>query len=292
MPEEQDKNENPQNVPSKDDGKEKDLTITATIDTKQMEELMGRLKEKELEAQKLAKELETATEGKTTLQKKFDDVKTEAEDYKNKLSIIAKKKLATKKAAIMEEAKKHIKDEDRLKIIEDGIQTVEDLKATEFLIDTLKNALDEGKKQHENLEDFETRKKTLKAPETVKTPEELAEWEKTNKAVIEADPTRKPSSGTLSLAGQTAGNEEGYESEAAMIHDLRKRSHNKDPEIAAEAKQILKEMFRKWTVAVKKEYDGKGGKIRIAKGAEQPSIREMTLQGGAALEKKGTKKGD
>jgi len=293
VPEENVKDENLQDVPKKGDGEKKDLTITATIDPTQMEDLMGRLKKKELEAEQLAEKLKTATEGKDALQEKLTTVEKDAEDYKNKLSIIAKKKLEVKKAAIMEEAKKHIKDEERLKIIEDGMKTVDDLKGTEFLIDTLKTTLAEGKKQHEVLQDFETRKKTLKAPDTIKTPEELVEWEKANKALIEADPTRRTSSGTLTLEGQTAGSEEGYDSEAAMIRDLRKRSHSKEPEVAAEAKAILKEMFRKWTFAVKKEYDGKvGGKIRIEKGPEQPSVRDMTLEGGAALEKKGEKKGD
>ena len=284
-----------QNKPTNDgasgEGKGKDMTIIATVDTAQMEELVGRLKEKELEAEKLKKDLETATGDKDIIQKEFDDVKAEAEDYKNKLTIIGKKKLESKRTAIMEEAKKYIKDEERLKIIEEGIKTPEDLKGTEFLIETLKTTLTEGKKQHEELENFEKKKKELGAPDTVKSMEDLQEWQKTKTASTDADPTRKQSSGTLTLEGQSSGGEEGYDSEAAMIRDLRKRSHDKNPEVAAEAKAILKELFRKWTVAVKKEYEGKmRGGVRLVKGEEQASLRDITLLGGAAREDETRKK--
>jgi chromosome segregation ATPase len=273
------------------DDKGNEVVVTATVDTAQMEELMGRLKEKELEAEKLKKDLEAATGDKDTIQKEFDDVKAEAEDYKNKLTIIGKKKLETKKAAIMEKAKTLIKDEERLKIIADGIKTVEDLKGTEFLIETLETTLTEGKKQHEELEAFDKKKKELGAPDTVKSMDELKEWEKTKKASTDADPTSIPSSGILTLQSQTSDSSEGYDSEAAMIRDLRKRSHDKNPEIAAEAKAILRELFRKWTVAVKKEYEGKmRGGVQVAKGEEQASLRDITLLGGGAREPETKKK--
>lgn len=278
---------------SKDgEGKGKEMTITATVDPTQMEELIGRLKDAERKLTEKTKELETATTGKEKLQEEFDTLKDEAEDYKNKLTIIGKKKLEAKRTAIMEEAKKYIKDEDRLKIIEEGIKSPEDVKQTEFLIETLKTTLAEGEKQHKELKDFEKKKKELGAPDTVKSMKELEEWEKTKETSKDADPTRKPSSGTLTLEGQTAGGgEEGYDSEAAMIRDLRKRSHDKDPEVAAEAKAILKEMFVKWSVAVKKQYEGKmRGGIRIEKGVEQPSLRDITLTGGASREPEVKKK--
>lgn len=267
------------------EGKGKELSITATVDPTQMEEIIGRLKEAETKRDELAEKLKTETGNKDKLQEEYDTLKDEADDYKNKLTIIGKKKLEAKKAAIMDEAKKLIKDPERLKIIEDGIKGPEDVKGTEFLIETLKTTLAEGKKQHEELEAFEAKKKKLGAPDTVKSMEELQEWVKTKETSEGADPTSKPSSGTLTLEGQSAGGEEGYDSEAAMIYDLRKRSHNKDPEVAAEAKAILREMFRKWTVAVKKEYDNKMlGGVKIEKGKEQASIRAITLSGGAARE--------
>lgn len=280
----------PNKDPNKDgkgteEGKGKEIVVSATVDTKQMEELVGRLKEAELKLNETSGKLETATTGKEALQEEFDKLKDEADDYKNKLTIIGKKRLETKKTAIMEEAKKLINDEERLKIIADGIKTVEDLKGTEFLLETLKTTLDAGKKQHEELVEFEKKKKELGAPDTVKSMAELTEWEKTKKASTDADPIHKSSSGTLTLEGQSSGGEEGYDSNAAMIFDLRKRSHDKDPEVAAEAKAILREMFRKWTVAVKKEYDGKmHGGVKVAKGEEQASLRDMTLHGGAARE--------
>jgi len=271
--------------------KGKEVTITATVDPTQMEELIGRLKDAEKKLGEKTKELETATTGKEKLQEEFDTLKDEADDYKNKLTIIGKKKLETKKAAIMEKAKTLIKDEERLKIIEDGIKTAEDLKGTEFLIETLETTLTEGKKQHEELEGFEKKKKELGAPDTVKSMEELKEWEKTKKASKDADPISKPSSGTLTLQGQTSDSSEGYDSEAAMIRDIQRRCHSKDPEVAAEAKAIKRELFRKWTVAVKREYDNKmRGGVRLEKGEEQASLRDMTLHGGAAREDETKKK--
>lgn len=267
------------------EGKGKEIVVSATIDSTQMEELVGRLKEAEIKLKDTKAKLDTSTTGKEALQEEFDKLKDEAEDYKNKLTMIGKKKLETKRAAIMEEAKTLIKDEDRLKIIEEGIKTPEDVKATEFLIETLKTTLAEGKKQHEELEDFEKKRKELNAPDTVKSMEELTEWQKTNKTSKDADPISKPSSGTLTLEGQTANTSEGYDSEAAMIRDLRKRSHDKNPEVAAEAKTILRELFRRWTVAVKKDYDNKmRSGIQVTKGEEQASLRDMTLLGGAARE--------
>lgn len=269
-----------------DTNKGKEITITATVDPKQMEELMGRLKTTEIEKKNLEEQLKTATDGKKELEEELENKKIEADDYKSKLSIMAKKKLEAKKTTMMEEAKKFIKDPERLKIIDDGMKTLEDVKATEFLIATIKETVEEGKRQHDTLQEFEKKKKELGAPDTIKTAEELQEWEKTKNLSKDADPTKKPSSGTLPFPQtQTGDGRKGYGSEAAMVEDLRRRSHSKDPEVAAEAKAILIELFRKWTVAVKKEYEGKGHGIHIEKGPEQASIQDITKDGGAAREK-------
>lgn len=294
MPEET-KTENSTTPPTQSgkggEAKGKELLVSATVDTAQMEELIGRLKDAEKKRDELAEKLKTETVDKDKLKEEYDTLKDETDDYKNKLTIIGKKKLEVKRAAIMEKARTLIKDEERLKIIEDGIKGPEDVKGTEFLIETLEKTLAEGKKQHEDLVLFEQKRKELGAPDTVKSMEELQEWQKTKKTSTDADPTRKPSSGTLTLEGQSSGSEEGYDSEAAMIRDIQRRCHSKDPEVAAEAKAIKRELFRKWTVAVKKQYDNKmRGGVRLVKGEEQASLRDMTLHGGAAREDETKKK--
>lgn len=266
------------------DEKELAIAVTATVDPKQLEGLIGQIKDKDTEIEKLKKELETTTTDGKGIKTKLEEAESTAEDFKNKLSIIARQELTTRKSALMEEAKKFITDEDRLKVIEDGIQGPDDLKVTEFLIETIKGTIAEGAKQHETLKVFEERMKTLGAPDTIKTMEELDVWEKENKASGNADPIRKPSSGTLTLAGQTAGGEDGYDSHAIMVRDLRRRSHSANPEEAATAKSVLKELFRKWTVAVKKEYEGQSRGVKIEKGKEQASLRDITKLGGAVRE--------
>lgn len=87
----------------------------------------------------------------------------------------------------------------------------------------------------------------------------IVELRKRNKqaelqASRDADPTRKPSSGSLPLTGQITGGEYGYESHQALVRDLRRRSHSKNPETSREAKLILDEIWRK-TIIGKKEKD-------------------------------------
>lgn len=264
--------------------KELNIEVNAIVDPKQLEGLISQIKDKDTEIEKLKKELETTTTDTKGIKTKLEESESEAEDFRNKLSIIAKQELTKKKAVLMEEAKKFITDKDRLKVIEDGIQGPDDLKPTEFLIETLRDTIAKGVKQHEEVKAFEEKIKSLGAPDTIKTMEELDAWEKDNKASGNVDPTRKPSSGSLTLAGQNAGREDGYDSHAIMVRDLRRRSHSANPEEAATAKSILKELFRKWTVAVKKEYEGKSSGIKIEKGKEQASLQDITLHGGAARE--------
>jgi len=89
---------------------------------------------------------------------------------------------------------------------------------------------------------------------------ELAELRKRNKqseieAERNADPTRKASSGTLTLEGQGYSGGEGYDSYEEMIDDLHRRKASGSTEEEREtASKILKELMRK-TVAGKKQRD-------------------------------------
>lgn len=249
--------------------KTKEMNVNVTVDPTQMTELMTRLKKEEELKEKAQEELKKALGEKDDKTKELEEKAKAHEDAITKLNMIAEKELEAKKTAIMTKAKEFIKDEDRLRIIEEGIKTLEDVKSTEFMMDTLATTLKQGAQEATDLEN--------------QTKEANASEDEANR---QADPTSQESSGSLPLAGQTSNTGEGYESHAAMIRDLRKRSHSADPEVRAEAEAILKELFRKWVAAVKKDYDNRMPRgIQVEKGPEQPSLREMTREGGAALEK-------
>lgn len=74
-------------------------------------------------------------------------------------------------------------------------------------------------------------------------------------ASIDADPTRRGSSGTLTLEGQGYSGGEGYDSYEELIDDLRRRkASGKTAEERETASTILKELMRK-TIAGKKLKD-------------------------------------
>lgn len=116
------------------------------------------------------------------------------------------------------------------------------------------NSKDELMQENEDLKNkisiiakrkFDSKKKLLNAPEYIRTPEELMDWEKIRGNL---DPTEKSSSGTLSLAGQTAGGSGmEFESQEEMIAELqrRKNSPKASPQEKREAKAILDALWLK-----------------------------------------------
>jgi len=88
---------------------------------------------------------------------------------------------------------------------------------------------------------FEEKKKQLNAPASIKTVEELMAWQ----AEKQADPTRRTSSGALSLEGQ--GNTGGveFENQQEMIDFLQRRKASGTAEEKREAKAVLDELWRK-----------------------------------------------
>jgi hypothetical protein len=252
--------------------KAEERKIKVSIDTTNLEDVIRRLKEKEEEAEKLSVDLKTAMEEKGKAEKDLEEKKEEAEEMKTKLELIAEKEFNSKKDIIMEEAKKFIKDEERLKKIEEGIKSVDDLKATSFMLETLSTAIKEGEEAHKAQVEEEEKEA---AEEAKKADEEAAAEEA-------AEPVGKGAGGQIPLAQATGGaTKREYDSHEAMIRDLRKRSHSEDPDEAAEAKAILDELFLKWGRAVRAEYEGKYKPIHIEK-KDQPKISDITKRGGAA----------
>ena len=275
--------------------KSKTQKIEVSVNTGNIEDLIKRLKETEDKSTKLTEQLEKEMEEKKKVKKTLEEKTAEAEDYEGKLKLIAEEKLNAKRQVIMELAKKYIKDEERLKKIEEKMITPENVQATEFMIETLAKAFTEGAAAHKELTDEEQKKaeeeakkaaeEAKKAAENAnKTDEEKkAEAEAKKAAEKAADPVDKgKGAGQATLAQQSGTTtKREYDSNEAMIRDLRKRSRDSDPEVAAEAQAILDELFYRWGKAIIKDYDGRYKSMRITK-KDQPLITDMAKEGGAA----------
>jgi len=239
------------------DEKGKDIKVDVKVDSKQMEEILERLKAEEQKRKEAEEQLKALAEEKEKLTKITEEKTAEAEDYRSKLQIIAEKEFEAQKKIILEKAKELIKDEARLKEIEDGLTTVEKLNQTKYMLEVLTQAL--------------TPKQEKEPPKPEPEPTEPPK------------PPEKPkgTAGTVPIEGQTSGGV-GYDSYEAMIKDLYAKSRSSDPEVAAEAKSVLDEFFKKWAAAVRAEYGGKLPRgISISK-EKQPSLREITKKGGEA----------
>lgn len=283
------------------------IKIDVNVDSEQMKKLLSDLAKKEKESEDLAKQLKEAQDAKKTAETSLEEKTTEADDYKTKLALIAEAKLNAKRKVIMDKAKEVIKDEERLKKIEEGMEDAKGVQATEFMIETLSKTLEEGKKQHEELvakEKFETdrnalltefpeAKEQIEKIETVEDLEELSKelkpegtgegaGEGTGTGEKAGTPTKKSTipAGQIPFSGATSKTGSGYDSYQAMIQDLRKMEHSDNPEEAAYAKAVLDEMFRKWSVAVKKRYEGKSKGFtidpEIDEELKQPKLKDIT----------------
>jgi len=278
--------------------------IDINVDSEQMKRLLKDLETKDKEAKELQEKLEKAVKDKETAETTLEEKTTEADDFKAKLALIAEQKLNAKRKIILDKAKEVIKDEDRLKKISEGMKSPEDVQATEFMIDTLAQTLEEGKKQHEEmlakekldetrkalLEKFPDAKEKIEGAENIEGLEALRKelTPKTDEGAGTGDekPPEKATGVTKLGPAQTGAKGEGYDSHQAMVRDLRKMEHSDNPEEAAYAKTVLDELFRKWSVAVKKRYEGKSRGFDISpestEGIEQPPIKEITKRGGEA----------
>lgn len=119
---------------------------------------------------------------------------------------------------------------------------------------------------------FNAKKKSLNAPDSIRTPEDLKDWEE-NRGNI--DPTQRGSSGTLSLAGQTTdfGSGTAFESQTEMLAELQRRAHSgKTMAIREESSKILAFLWEKYL-------RGKKGKAR------HEAFEEMKDEGEGLIKK-------
>ena len=255
----------------------KNIDINVQLENKSLEEIMKILEEERKKREELEKKLAQMAQERESLEAKMEELKLEAEDYKTKLQMIAEQEFEKKKKALIERAKLFIKDEEKLKQIEEEITDPDKLKATEFMLDTLAEALAKGAEEEEKKKKEEEEKKKEGEGES----EEGEEEEGKEKEGATA-PASAPAGSAPLTPAQTGSTEKigEYESYEAMIRDLYRRQRSKDPEEAAEAKAILDELFRKWANAVKKRYEGRLPQgIHVEKGVK---IKDILRKGGGA----------
>ena len=234
---------------------EKAQKLEVTIDNKEMERLTKEKLELETKAKDLETQLKTAGEGKKEIEEELARVKEEVEDYRSKFEVIAEQEFAKKKSALLEKAKAMNIGEERIKELEAKITDLPSLQLHQYTVDVLQDAITKGEEAHKKLLEEEKRKHE----------EELAKAKSAGPAPA----------GSAPLAGQTAPKgykQQQFDSFEAMIKDLREREKSSEPEVAAEAKAILDEFFRKWATAVKKNM----GRNVVTEPEEQPSIKELT----------------
>lgn len=91
---------------------------------------------------------------------------------------------------------------------------------------------------------FEEKRERLGAPDSIKTIDELREWEKTHRP----DPIGKGGSGSLSLEGnlRAIGNlKDGFDSQEELVEFLVDRKHSGTPEERKNAEAILNKLYEK-----------------------------------------------
>lgn len=246
-------NEGQNSIPPKEGEKKQATEVTVKVDNEQTKILIEQLKREEkakLEAEAKLKEM---MEDKVKADVEHKKVSDEAEDIRGKLEMIAEKELNKKREEIRVKAQKLIQDPERVKEIEARLKDPEQVAATEYMLKVLEDTLAKGEEQHKKLQE-----------------EEKAKAEAAAKAAASGG---IPPAGSAPLNdAQTGGTKTGYDSAEAMVADLRKREKSSDPAIAAEAKAILNELFKKWASAVKAEYNElKGFKAQ----GTQPTIEDL-----------------
>jgi len=245
-------------------GEEKEMKIKVSVDDEQYKRLADERTKLESDLKKAQEDLERAKADKTKTEeekKAAEDAKKlieeKAEDLEEKLKLIAAKEFEKKRAVVLDRAKKLFPEEGRFKEIETKTTSPEDLKATEYLLDVVEQNIKEGEERYKKIIDDEKKKIEEEAKKKAGAPAGSAPL---NDAQL----------------GKGAGEKKGYDSVEAMVHDLRVREHSSDPSVAAEATQIINELFAKWANAVKKGYGGRLPEGVSYEPKEQPSIKEMT----------------
>lgn len=284
MTEQDDKNKGTQT--QQPEKKDKDVAVQVTIDDKAQQILNEQLRREEA-AKKSAEDRATKAEAdKKLAEDAAEKSKLEAEDFKNKLGIIAEKQLEKKRGEVREKAKALLQDEERVKEIEEKLKTAEGVVAMEYTMNVLDQTLKKG--------DDARKKEAERLTAEKKAADEKAVADAAAKGNIDKD--KKTPTGDAPLNAQQMGSEPAtndfmkmkFASEVAMIRWLRDaEKDSSNPELAAKAKVALDTLFKNWTTLVRDQYaqlpafldslskigEGEKGK----KPDEQPSLKEMLL---------------
>jgi hypothetical protein len=257
------------------DGNQKELKVT--VDTGNMEALIGRMKEIEAENKRLVEETKKLAEEKIQSVKTADEQKKAKDELDLQIKKINDEKLAERQKNLLDKIKQVITDPAKVKEYEDKLKEPNAITGIEYSIDTLAKVIADGEKQHAEIlkkekEEFE-KKLTEKNGGTGTLPANLNGSE--------------GGSGGTGKGGEQFEGASISEANANMVRELRKRSHSSDPEVAAKAKAQLEELMRQWGFACKKNYESRAlgglGEIGPKNIKEQPSLRKITRVGGEAI---------
>jgi hypothetical protein len=243
--------------------------IKVTVDTGNIESILKRLSDEEAKSKKLSQELEETKKLQSTTALDLESTKKKEKEYEDSLKKIGEEKLNVQRQIIIDKAKEVIKDPEQIKKIEESVKDPESLRAVTTLVDGVYNAIKQGSKEHEEI---------LK-----KEREEFEKKLKENNTNL---------SGTIPMTDEMKqkelnriANTKGYDSHPDMIRDIRKRQHSDNPEERAKANTEADELLKRWTSAVKRNFDGK---VPITEFGpkdikDQPSLRTITKKGGEAI---------
>lgn len=260
---------------SQKDGK--DSKITVTVDrSAEIEALQAELAKAKIDADTQRKEAEKLSKEKADLEQVKTNTETEKEDLKAKLEAIAEKEFNAKKDAVLKRVTgvfSKPEDAERAKEItarlNDPEKGPENLRQTEYMINILEENIKKGKEEQEA---------KAKAEEEKKKAAEAAGEKKAPKGGETATLNQQQTGGA---GAPPAGNKgTAYESEEAMIRDLKQRSLDpRDPAKQAEAKAILNQLWKKWGIAIKKDYDANWSTENAKKSDYEPSAKTAEQEG-------------
>ena len=278
------------------EGKEQEIKIT--VDNKQTEILAKQLAEAEASKKATEEKLAKIEADKKAIEEAAKKSAEEAEDLKNKLSIIAEKELEKKRKAVTEKATALLGDPERIKEITDKLSTLEGIKNAEFTINMLEDQIKKGQVQFEQYKADEIKKQeeaVKKAAEEAAAKAAAAKTEEEKKAAEEAAKKaeeeakklaaqKSTPSGSAPLNTQQMGGGQApdlmhmkFDSYAAMVRYLQEVENGPDKELAAQARVALNQLLQKWAALVKQSHDAMTSTPPEQIGEKSPLIKEMAL---------------
>jgi colicin import membrane protein len=256
--------ENPK--PAEEKKPEKEIKVV--IDNEQTKILAEQLAKAEAAKKETEDKLKQVEAEKKVQEEAAKKSAEEAEDLKNKLAIVAEKKLEEKRKAVTEKANALLKDPERVKDITDKLSTPEGVAAMEYTMNVLEGQIKRGQEEFEAYKASELKKseeaaakaKTeadTKAAEEAKKVEEAKRLEEAKKAGEKPAPAGSAPMNAAQMGEQKSTDlmHIKFESYQAMVRYLHDVENGPDPQKAAEAKAILSDLLRKWAGLVKQNYD-------------------------------------